>query len=282
MNPIVRPIGSLLEVDAEGFLVNECDLAKLQPGWQPLVEACVEAYRDNVGAALHSVWLRGSVAKDSAIDGFSDLDTYAFVTAGAPPDQPWTMEIHEQFVREHPHCTGVEAFTVPVSTVLGDPPNRRVHAMVKLLSIPVWGEDVSGSLARVRPDAALVETVWDLERGLSEFARKVDQDDREGLWSWILRHLIRCAFVLVLEREGTYGRDLHPCWEAFSRHYPEWRERTRQALEWCIREPQGPAEEGGRGNSSRTWERSYAKSTRISTVSEHAERTCELVRMARH
>ncbi|MEM7246670.1 MAG: hypothetical protein AAF533_15070 [Acidobacteriota bacterium] len=46
-----------------------------------------------------------------------------------------------------------------------------------------------------------------------------------------------------MEAEGTFGRDLYPCYDSFSRLHPEWREPARQALQFCLAEPQSSDEE---------------------------------------
>jgi hypothetical protein len=238
----IRPMGRLLSTDVGGFLVNGSSLDAVPATWMPLVAASIAAYRERLGADLHSVWLRGSVVNGSTADGISDLDTFAIVRAGDRPEPvPWAMEVHERLVAEYPFCTGVEFSVFPLSFVRA---NARFRILVKGLSVPAWGEDIRSELPSVRPDAALVRTCWDLERGVEEYRRALREvEDLTGLWTWVFKHLLRCAQLLAVEAEGSYGRDLYPCWDSFSRVHPEWRERAREALQFCLSEPQSDAEQ---------------------------------------
>jgi len=76
----VKPIGSFLQTDTDGFIVNTTSPEKIQSAWLPAVEMVSDAYRKHFGENLHSVYIRGSVAKGEAIDNISDIDSFAIVT----------------------------------------------------------------------------------------------------------------------------------------------------------------------------------------------------------
>lgn len=75
MNDIIniQPTGSYFEVDRKGYLVNPASKDKLQDEWKPAIDDVVEAYKENFGENLKSVYIRGSVAKGKAIEYVSDI-----------------------------------------------------------------------------------------------------------------------------------------------------------------------------------------------------------------
>jgi hypothetical protein len=76
----IKPIGTFLQTNAEGFIVNTTSLEQIQDEWLPAVEKVTDAYRKHFGTDLHSVYIRGSVAKGQAIHNVSDIDSFAVVT----------------------------------------------------------------------------------------------------------------------------------------------------------------------------------------------------------
>src|SRR5690606_41345984 len=72
--------------DAEGFLPTRPDRRPIAGPWASAVALVVDAYRDRLGPALHSVYVRGSVARGLAVEGVSDLDTFAVLVPCAPPE----------------------------------------------------------------------------------------------------------------------------------------------------------------------------------------------------
>ncbi|MFP7479387.1 hypothetical protein [Terribacillus saccharophilus] len=64
-----------------------------------------------------------------------------------------------------------------------------------------------------------------------------DNEDKEDILdccTWIMKIIIRAGLALIMEEEKQYTRDLYPAYEAFSRYYPEKKEKMLQALEYAI------------------------------------------------
>ena len=75
----IKPTGSYFGIDKEGYLINPASEDKLQEQWKPAIDDLVEAYKENHGEHLESIYVRGSVAKGKAIDYVSDIDVFAYV-----------------------------------------------------------------------------------------------------------------------------------------------------------------------------------------------------------
>lgn len=62
------------QLDPEGYIQPEADLANLQPEYQGLPDATADLLADEFGPRLHSAYLYGSVIRGNAVPGRSDLD----------------------------------------------------------------------------------------------------------------------------------------------------------------------------------------------------------------
>lgn len=73
----IKRIGTYLDVDESGFLRGVARDADLSEPWAYAVSALVQRYLDAWEEHVHSVYVRGSVASELAVEGLSDLDSLA-------------------------------------------------------------------------------------------------------------------------------------------------------------------------------------------------------------
>lgn len=238
----ILPLGDVLAVDAEGYLINPCRHSLIAPPWSAAVEALVAAYRYHLGARLHSVYLRGSVAKGGAIEGVADLDSFAVLhSEPEDTDDAWIAPLQARMAKEFPFHTGVEVTLLSHRTVCEDPKDWVWPFLIKTQSLCLWGDDLAPSLPSYRPGPALAMHAPLLTADLKQFRAEcpqgedveVAQDTRDWC-QWIMKRVVRTGFELTMAQEQTYTRDLYPCYAAFARHYPEQAPQMRQALQWAI------------------------------------------------
>lgn len=262
----IRPVGSVLECDAEGFLVNPCAREKILPPWDGPVEALRRAYRRQLGEDLVGIYLRGSVPKGGAVEGISDVDSFAVVADGPSDFSPeWAEGAWLERRDEFPFCDGFEILVLSRSELLESPEMAWWRFALVSQCLCIEGEDLARLLPRARPvpDQAgradvLSETLpaFREEMGALLGASPRDPDHDEAVLSltrWFFKRLLRNGFLLVMERERVYTRDLYPCTERFSRHYPDQAGAMWTALEWTLGGPPGPAEALELGVSLGEW-----------------------------
>lgn len=104
----ILPIGSVQPVDAAGCIVNPCADHLVTGPWRAAAQVLVACCREQLGAALHSVHLRGSVPRGLALDGISDLDAAAVVDGPATGAADWTTALEQRVLQAHPGCRGVD------------------------------------------------------------------------------------------------------------------------------------------------------------------------------
>lgn len=232
----VEPIGSYLPTDAEGFIVNPTSLEKVQPKWLPVIERVKDAYREHFGECLHSVYIRGSVAKGGAIDNVSDLDSFAVVAL--PHDQidlTWSQDFDKQVMSEYSFVRGVEIAVIPLDELDS---HRADKIMIKTQSICVYGLNLADDIPPLKPGKETAQHVKGIAREVAKTREWLDEEHAEDeirrRCAWIMKRLLRAGFELVMERSGKYTRDLYPCYEGFSEYYPEKRDEMYRVLELAI------------------------------------------------
>jgi hypothetical protein len=188
---------------------------------------------------MHSLYLRGSVAKGKAIAGISDVDTFAVIFGERDQiNRSWVAAFEERMAVQYPFQTGIEIGFVPYRAVCDPHGARGSRLMIKTQCVCLWGEDLAPSIPRYKPGRDLVMHAFGIEKELRRVIERLPtMEDTAAIkdWcQWIMKRLIRTGFELVLEQEQAYTRDLYPCYVAFIRHFPALEPQMKHALEQAI------------------------------------------------
>ncbi len=198
-------LGAYLPADLHGFLPARPANSVIVEPWSAAVRALVGGYLDEWGSSVHSVYVRGSVARNLAVPGLAD----------------WSAAIDRELRAQFPFLSGVEVDLLPVETVLD---RRNPYAFIlKSEAACVHGEDLSERLERFHLSEVNFQTRYfsdHLEEFLTEYPLEPDEG-RPGFVAWLAKRFLRLGMELVMERERCYTRDLYLCYESFAVHYPE-------------------------------------------------------------
>lgn len=235
----IVPLGTILEVDAEGFLVGQSSAEKLHSPWQEAVEDIRDAYVDRLQERLHSVYVRGSVSRGTPVEGVSDIDTVAFINCS--PDEiegidEWISSMQQELQEKHPFCTKVELEVKPVEGILSGE-NTVGRAMVKINSVCIYGKDLAPELPKVKPGRDMYSMVWRFDQDIRRRVEQIKSGEiklSDNQCRWIMKRILRSGMELVMEQEQAFTRDLYPCYEMFSKYYPERERDMYKALELSI------------------------------------------------
>jgi len=229
----IRPIGGFFENDADGFVLNPCSFERVRAHWMPVLEAVRQYYLDRFGTLVHSIYLRGSLPRGLAVEGFSDLDTFCLLKAPGFrwEEVPGRADLESRLRREFPFVWGVELQVSSFNETL-ETTYPALAAILKTQSLCLFGTDISSQMPAVRPGPDLMIYRHWLEQDVRDFLSKktikhIDCQD-------IMKTLIRSAFELVMARAGRFTPDLYWCWRAFSDFYPDRKPDLRQALHWYL------------------------------------------------
>lgn len=232
----ISPIGSFLPINENGFIINNLKWENVQSDWREPLEMIIKQYQNHYKERLHSVYLRGSVARGLAMPNISDIDTFALVSSTefirwkkADIQPKIESSIQEQF----PFIKGVE---MNIASYESDflLKNPRLAMVLKTQSLCVFGNDISKSLPDYRPKDLCLNGQW-LEEDLNDFQQKLESGTitKEDCQA-IMKVIIRVGMEIVVEREGKFTNDLYLCYKTFSKYFPEKEKEMRQALEYFL------------------------------------------------
>jgi hypothetical protein len=234
----IRALGSVLETDDLGYLVPRASTQRIVSPWAEAVEHLRVALHQYLADRLHSMYVRGSVAAGTAIENVSDLDAIAVVHGDARDiDTSWQRPLWKQMSVRFPFCRGFEVLLLGYDDVLAREGVNRLGFLLATQAAHIDGEDLCLSLPRFRPGPIAVVHAPHLKDEIDEVLHEVaheDTEDRRDTCGWIMRRIVRTAFEIVMEEEGSWTRDLYVCWEIFGRHEPESSGALREALELAI------------------------------------------------
>lgn len=232
----IQKTGSFLEIDENGYIVNTASKEHIQEKWKPAVEEIVEKTKEQYGGDLHSVYLRGSVAKGEAIESISDIDTYIVVDLpNEDIDRSWATPFKKDLIKKYPFVSDVELIITPLAG-LEDRKGQKI--MIKTQSVCLYGEDLAKQLASIKPGISSEQHARHIERDIDETKKELQKDLED--WeikrecTWIMKRILRTGCELVMGRSGKYTRDLYPCYEVFVQYYPEKSDEMWRVLELAI------------------------------------------------
>ena len=103
-----------------------------------------------------------------------------------------------------------------------------VQFMFKTQCVCIYGEDIVPDLPRFKIDMNAIAHSRSLKKDI--------QDTLEGNHScgWIMKRIVRVGLEICMIEEQVYTRDLFPCYQVFSKYYPEWEEKMRESLTIAI------------------------------------------------
>src|SRR5215213_4424470 len=172
MNPILK-IGHVLRTDDEGYLVNELSQSDIASPWDSVVELIRDAYLKNLGERVHSIYLRGSVARGHAIEGISDVDTFAVLrTQEDALDLSWVYRLNSEIEASNPFCNGIEVVCLPYQELLNYDNEQFAswRMIVKTQSLCIYGEDLAEGLPRFKPGTETFTHAGDLRKDIQKFS----------------------------------------------------------------------------------------------------------------
>jgi uncharacterized protein len=235
----IRPIGRILHADRNGYLPQvDCSMA-LQPDWQPLANAALEVCRSCLGDRFHSVYVRGSVARGTAVPGVSDIDIVA-LAAGEMPDGAHARldDCADQLLRQYSIASGVELVALPEQEFLAAARYRSLRFAISLGGYPLGGADVRARLARPRLGPDAITHAHQVSHWRRAAIRRLAADDTDEnvrlTCRRVMKRILRSAFELVMLEINGYTRDLYPCTRLAAREFPSKAPALWTALDLAV------------------------------------------------
>jgi hypothetical protein len=177
-----------------------------------VVGRCVDECARYFGGRLVAIYVWGSVHREEAVRGFSDLDMVVFVKHIDEADREWRNDqINDQLEREFPDLKWgliphpISVADAPHNTISTDSErqqirNREFAALLLHDATLVFGKEVTKSLALPPPDIAVARYVFRPVLMLARHAAGLEEQNRTdfGLPADPPRRLRKLARLAVL------------------------------------------------------------------------------------
>ncbi|MEM7336765.1 MAG: hypothetical protein AAF490_32130 [Chloroflexota bacterium] len=238
----IRKHGNVLKTDENGYLISDASLEKIIPPWDMAVSFIKDAYIKHLGQQLHSVYIRGSVARGLAVEGLSDLDSLAFLH-GFPPQErenlDWANQVSKQYLERFPFSDRPEMQIKWIGPLLDNLEDKGIS--LKLEYVCVHGKDIIPQIPPVKIKALVKNSAFGsdyISRIVQQVHDKVEGDvEAEQITSkcrWICKRFLRAGLSLVMSRANVFTRDLYYCYELFSKFYPQQEPAMLKALQLAL------------------------------------------------
>lgn len=231
--------GRFWRSDSNGFLLNDTAISAIDDRYLNAIRQAATIYRTQLGATLHSLYLRGTVPRGMAVAGVSDLDTLALVNDESAWQQPdWAESAEVIVLNAMPELAGVQFETAGVEAI-DSTSGDELNFLLKVQALCIDGPHFTATRPRFRADAVvanidLVQIADDVDEARSALA--VNQD--VTYWSRrIAKNLVRAGFALVMEAEGRFTRDLALCARTFAHHHPGQAVAIEEVVSLALRPP---------------------------------------------
>lgn len=224
-------------LDENGFITTGADASNLTSPFRAIVEdavvVCSGALPD-----LHSLYVYGSTTCGTARIGQSDLDLLAVLHAA--PDHEAIRTVGEQLSLRHgPMVREVTVAVASLEQVLSDTTDGLAwRCFMRHYGICVAGDDITRSLSRCRPSAALVAGLTaDTAQVLDASRGAAIEDEPTALARSAARKLLLTAAAIVSLRSGDWTTNRDRAASALAVSHPERARQLEQATAWAELRP---------------------------------------------
>lgn len=229
MNSPIKNIGAFFQTDQQGYLINPTSKEHIPKKWQELIDEVIDICILEEKDELHSIYLRGSVPRGLAQDGFADLDVFLLMSrVGIRWEEvSWLSRYEEKWKSAFPFAKNVEIMCSSYSDNMSVSYSQ-LAMILKTQSLLLYGPAIANTVSPYKVDQSmLLQYAW-LEEDMQQFLSKEAPSDNDI--QAIAKLLIRCALEVVMLREGKYTPDLFLCCQSFSKYYPPYAKRIEQLL----------------------------------------------------
>ena len=235
----IKQIGSIMKVDDQGYLVPFNIVDNFQTKWEKPIQEILKGYLDNYNKDLHSVYIRGSVARGLAIDFISDLDTLCIINLPIEKlDTSWATSYKMKVNNKYDFINGIEQKIISINELFNNnniSNSLRFH--IKTQSKCIYGENLTSQINPMKFDDSISIHKSFLKNDIEDVLSTIDNEDQLTLietCSWIMKRIPRSAFEVVMLRVSGYTRDLYYCYLEFSRFYPQYDFQMKKVLELAV------------------------------------------------
>ncbi len=235
----IQPIGELIYPNNVGYLISSIDQNRpLQKEWQQPVQLCLQEIQKQLPNLISGVYVRGSVARGTAIAGVSDIDL-VIITKNTLVSfsKDWQRKFVNVLRNKHKQVDDVEFELVSYSQIMNFDRPSGIRVLLTLQGKCILGEDLIRKFPILKPNESAFVHIPFFSKFQNNITKtlKTKEIFLPAYIPWVSKRYIRTGFELCMEREKVFTRDLYSCFEIFSKYYPDKKINMYNTLEQVIK-----------------------------------------------
>lgn len=225
--------------DRHGLLVNPCHRTMVSQEWHPPLRTVVMWCRRHFGARLAAVYLRGSVARATAVPYVSDLDITVVMEGDLHTQDAEACGARASLVaRRYPVCASVEIVPLSRRSLRRAPECAGARFLLKTFGICIDGRDVTRRMKSFAMRDVPALCLPGLPASMSEAARILQSRPSPAvarrICRWAAKQLVRSAYELALPELVVYSRDIVHCATIASQRLPRAESLIWRAAKYVV------------------------------------------------
>lgn len=230
---------AFVPIDSSGNFTNEFTISQVNSMWLKAAFTAVESYLLVLRHKLMSVYLRGSVAENKAIENFSDIDLILVCSESITfSELSQLRKCNSELKLKFPFVYRFDFTPVIYQDMLIDSKFLFYQFYIKVLSIKIFGADIAEKFPRFNMSNIILSQLPFVVDKIEKAILQINKiDNASGLKKWsssAFRSIIRAGLEKTIYKGGQYTRELNLCCQVFSDYYPDQRNKMYQALEFAI------------------------------------------------
>jgi predicted nucleotidyltransferase len=228
---------TLFKKDEEGNLLPEGHIDNLKSPWKEVVEKIKDSYLEKFGNQIISIYASGSVARGVPDEQLSDIDTFAIVKEKVSEEEieKFKQEIRKELAGQYDFSSGLDIRVLPLSDFTGDDANFRKQFIAKLLSTPIYGEDLSGKLPDFKANReTAIGLVQNLNGDLDKLKKLILESETPERTKKLCRNtfkrIIKNSFYPIMAEDELYTNSLDTMAVLFGKKFPEKADLMKEAF----------------------------------------------------
>lgn len=230
------------------FIQNNTHIDLVVEPWISAIKEVEQRYLLYLGADLHSIYLRGSVAHGTAIPYQSDIDTFVVIMRPVTlADKQWAIKQKISLCKQFPFAYDVDLDFIFIDDVLLSDSNQSTEKLIfnnrfdiKTQSICLSGKNLENKIPPMLPDAntanLLLPCMQEIYRMVFQGIQNNYSAQFKKQWCrWFMKQFLRYFFLMIMPKVGFFTRDLSLCYKHAVVFYPEFEAQLKLAFDLAVR-----------------------------------------------
>lgn len=228
----LRTNGTFVPMDKDGYFLNNLDLKLIDPLWLLPVHELVECYCNLLKDNIISIYLRGSIPKNEAIQFKSDIDIMVICNNYPSKDTIIALRsIQNNCLKKYVYVKKVDTLLLTYNTF---EKSYLAHFYIKVMSLLLYGLNLHVKINPIKPSFRIISQIPIVLSNIQFCIKVIDSSDDNlhisNSCNWAFSSIIRSLFEFLIQEEKKYTRDLYLCYKVSTKHFPEMTKKIETAL----------------------------------------------------